>query len=131
MKSILIALFSIVFSFQCLAQQKLDKLFSETTPEQRAQLLTQKMKEKLALTEEQTPSIYDVNLKYAKKVESAYRSNGTKMQRLKNMKAVSNEKDGELKKLFTDDQYKNYLKYKEELKDAIKEKIEEKKAQGS
>lgn len=122
---LLIALFSITFSFQSKGQNKLDKLFAETTPEQRAGLLTQKMTEKLVLTDDQRSLIYDVNLTYARKVESAYTSSGTKLKRVKNMKAVSKEKDGELKKIMTEDQYKSYLKYKEELKEMIKEKVEE------
>ena len=122
----------VVFSFQSRGQNKLDKLFAETTPEQRAELLTQKMNEKLTLTDDQRPAIYDINLRYARNVESAYSSGGRKMKRLKSMKAASKEKDGELKKIMTGEQYKSYLRYKDELKDMVKEKIEEKKAnQGS
>ncbi|HEY9046444.1 MAG TPA: hypothetical protein VIN08_11135 [Ohtaekwangia sp.] len=111
------------------AQDKLDKLFSETTPEQRAQLQTDNMQEKLQLSDEQKTKVYAINLKYAQKMEDTYRAGGGKLQRLRSMKVVANEKDGELKNVLNKEQYKLYETYKDEMKENVKEKVKEKRSE--
>lgn len=111
-------------------QSKLDKLMTETTPEERAEMQTQSMTEKLSLRDDQKPKIQEINLKYAKKMEAVYNSGGGKLQRFKKMKGVSEEKDDELKKALDASQYATYEKNKEEMKSAIKEKAKEKRKNG-
>lgn len=124
---VLVALATISFSAH--AQDKLDKLYAETTAEQRAETQTARMQTKLNLREDQRSSVYDVNLKYAQKMEATYKAGGTKAQRFRNMKAVSDEKDTALKKVMDTDQFALYLKYKEELKEEMKARAKEKAAE--
>jgi Spy/CpxP family protein refolding chaperone len=120
---VLFCLIALTTSVQ--AQEKLEKLFAETTPEQRAKLQTGMMQEKLSLTEDQKTQVYDINLKYAQKLEDAYNAGGSKVKRLRNMKAVSEEKDGQLKTVLTGNQFDLYLKYKDEMREKIKENRKE------
>ena len=93
--------------------------FSQTqgnaTPEERAKRQTEMMKTQLALTPAQEPKVAAINLKYAKKMEDARKITDGEAQH----KAVTNlqsQKDNELKGVFTDSQYKEYLKKMEEMR---------------
>lgn len=107
------------------AQGKLDRLMTETTPEERAELQTENMAEMLSLTDDQKVKVEDINLRYARMMESAYRSGGGKLQRFRQMKSVSEEKDKELKKVLEPTQYATYQTHKEEMKERIKQNAKE------
>jgi len=110
------------------AQSKLDKLMTETTAEERAEIQTQNMIEKLSLREEQKSTVQEINLRYARKMESVYHAGGGKLQRFRKMKDVGGEKDVELKRVLDAAQYAAYEKNKEEMKSAMKEKAKEKRS---
>jgi hypothetical protein len=94
--------------------------------DERAQMQTEFMTEKLELTEEQVPQVLDVNLKAAKKMDEVM-SLTNKMQKFKGFRSAMMEKDEELKKILTKDQFKLYKDSKEEMKKMIKEKRKENK----
>jgi hypothetical protein len=98
---------------------------TETTPEERAQLQTDYMKESLALTSDQEIKVHDLNLKYAKKMQSVYNTPERKFQKLKSMKGVSTEKDQEMKGILNPDQYATYEKNKEEMKEKMRARAKE------
>ena len=121
---------SLVFCFAWLAipvyaQEKLEEFMNENTPEERAQMQTDYMTETLALTSAQVPTIHEVNLKYARKMQSAYNSGGGKLQKLKGMKRVGEEKDKELKSNLTEAQYALYQTNKEQMKEKIRARAKE------
>lgn len=122
----LVILGVISLSTPVLAQEKLDKLYAETTPQERAERQTANMQNKLNLREDQRSHVYDINFTYAQKMEATYKAGGSKMQRLRNMKAVATEKDAELKNVLDAGQYEIYQKYKEEMKEELKERAQEK-----
>jgi hypothetical protein len=97
---------------------------TETTPEERAELQTEYMAENLALTAEQKPAVQAINLKYAQKIDVVYKTETAKLQRFRKMKSVTEEKDRELKKALTSEQYAQYEKNKEEMWEKIKERRE-------
>ena len=107
------------------AQEKLESLMNESTPEERAQLQTDYMKENLALTPEQEPKIHDLNLKYAKKMQDAYNTTDRRFQKLKKMKSIGDEKDQELKSVLNPDQYATYEKNKELMKEKMRARAKE------
>lgn len=121
----LVLLFLMTLTTFVQAQEKLDKLFAETTAEERAQVQTEMMQEKLSLTGDQKIPVYDINLKYAHMLEDVYKAGGGKLKRLRNMKAVSKEKDGRLKTVLTENQYALYEAYKDEMIEKIKERRRE------
>jgi hypothetical protein len=85
------------------------------TPEERATMLTEMMKEQLSLTSAQEPKVKAINLKYANKMQDVRKMTDTAAQR-KLTESLNKQKDGELKTVFTADQFKNYQKLMAEFK---------------
>lgn len=100
------------------------KSISDKTPEQRAEALTAVMKSKLPLNPEQVPRVQAINLAYALKNEPVIKSDAGKRAKFKQLKALQKDKDNELEKVLTAEQFKQYQALKEELKEKIKERRE-------
>lgn len=100
---------------------------NKKTPEERAKMMTDRMKEKLVLTDAQYTPVYNIHLKYAKKNEELKQSTEDKKAKGQKFQALQTEKDKELKTVLTDEQYKKYQALKQEKKDEMKEKAKEKK----
>lgn len=100
-------------------------LLESTTPEERAQVQTELMQEKLELEDTLSASLNEINLKYAKKMEGVIKGDSSKWTKFRTAKRFDKEKDQELQDLFTKDQFKAYLKYKDQLKKDGKEKLQE------
>ena len=108
-------------------QGKFKEFMTETPPEERAQLQTDYMKETLSLSRDQESKVHGVNLKYAEKTQEAYEAPTKKNQKLKTMKHMNAQKEGELKLILSTEQYDTYERNKEAMKEKIKARIEEKK----
>lgn len=91
-----------------------------STPEERAQFQTEWMKTELALDSVQVEKVHAINLKYANKLEGIKNSSGDRRQKFQKFQKLSAEKDSELKKVVTDQQYKIYLKKKDEIRSKMK-----------
>ena len=107
-------------------QEKLNEFMTETSPEERAQMQTDYMKETLSLREDQGAKVHGVNIKYAEKMQEAYEAPTKKQQKLQTMKRINAEKEAELKLILSVDQYATYEKNKEAMKEKIKARINEK-----
>lgn len=94
--------------------------------EERAQMQTEFMTEKLTLSEEQVPQVLTINLTAAKKMDEVM-SLTDKMKKFKAFRSAMMEKDEALKDVLSKDQFKLYKKSKEEMKKMIKEKRKENK----
>ena len=109
------------------------KLYQQHQLQQMAELETKMMSAQLDLTDQQEPQVYAVNLKSTQAMmgdAAKAKSSTRKLQKLKAAKALksdSGEKDKELKKILTSDQYTKYEKNKEQMQAAMKEKMKEKK----
>jgi periplasmic protein CpxP/Spy len=81
--------------------------WANATPEQRAQLKTERMSEELSLTDEQKKKVTDLHLRIDKKME-AIRSNAalSDEQQKAEMKTIHAEKRKELKTILTEEQLK-------------------------
>lgn len=88
---------------------------AKRTPEERAKRLTGVMKDELKLNPTQETRVYDVNLTFAKKNE-ALRTVQDTAQRRKSAEANEKARDVSFRSILTADQYKSYLKLKEEMK---------------
>jgi hypothetical protein len=102
-----------------------------TTPEQRAKALTEMMKTKLALTPEQTDKVANLNLAYAKKMEPLIKGSEGPFVRMREMRQLNQAKEAELKQVLSPQQFENYLASKEEMREKIVDKIEEKSQGGA
>lgn len=103
--------------------------FKNSSPEERAELLTEWMKDELLLDSNTVKSVYAINLKYAKKNMELMNSGGSKLSKFRKFRSSSKDKDEELKRVLSRDQYEVYQKRKEELREIMKEKIKERKSQ--
>jgi hypothetical protein len=96
-------------------------------PDERAAKLTDWMKTNLQLTAEQEKPVQEINLKCAIKTEELRNTDEPRKEKFKKLKGYNEEKDQELKKLFTGEQFNLYQAKKEEVKEEFKAKAKEKK----
>ena len=93
-----------------------------TTPEDRADFQTNKMKTLLNLTDEQTAKVREINLKYAKENQEVFNSDVTKEEKKNKLRAIYEQKQNELKTVLTEEQYEKLQSEKKELKERIRER---------
>ncbi|GAB4052208.1 hypothetical protein [Spirosoma litoris] len=91
-------------------------------PEERASRQTARMKEVLKLSPEQETSVADINLKYAKQMQSVIETGGRNLKTMREAKSIMKSKDKELKGVLNKDQFEQYLTIKEEMMDKLKER---------
>jgi len=94
--------------------------------EDRAQMQTEFMTDKLELTDEQVPRVLSINLAAAKKMDQVMKMTD-RMSKFKEFRSTMMDKDEALKEVLNKDQYKKYQKSKDEMKKMIKERRKEKK----
>ena len=94
--------------------------------EERAQRLTDRMKEKLGLTEEQASKIAEINLRTAKQNDAAFGASGAdRRESLRQVRAANEQRDKEFKKILTGEQWKQYEQMREEMKEEVRAKARE------
>lgn len=91
------------------------------TPEQRAQMQNDKMKEKLALNDDQFKKVSALNLLYAQKIDPIIHNDDSRFSKYRKIKPLLEEKDEKLKAILTKDQYKQYESLKKEMMDKARE----------
>ncbi|MCD7971198.1 MAG: DUF4890 domain-containing protein [Candidatus Azobacteroides sp.] len=86
--------------------------------EDMAKKQTERMAEKLSLTNDQKAKIETINLKYAKQHEASRNSQKSEKDAMRaEMKKVKEAKDAELKAVLTDEQYTKYQQDRPEKRD--------------
>lgn len=85
--------------------------------------LTDKMKTELTLSEEQYPKVYEANLSFINKAAEAKAAGGGKISMLKKLKALDQERDGALKAVLTDAQFKSFEALKKENRSEMKKQF--------
>jgi NACalpha-BTF3-like transcription factor len=94
--------------------------------EERAQQLTDKLKEQLGLTEEQVSKVAEINLRTAKQTDAIMNSPGEgRRGRLREVRAIQEQRDTELKKILTEEQWEKYGQIKDEMKVERRARAEE------
>lgn len=89
--------------------------FGNMSPDERAKMITERMKEQLKLNADQEKKVSEINLKYAKKNQEA-RKAGNEAEVKKAMDVNNTARDGEFKKILTAEQFKTYQKMVAEMK---------------
>ncbi|PSL33288.1 hypothetical protein [Chitinophaga ginsengisoli] len=97
----------------------------DKTPQERAKFQTEIMKSKLALDSVQLEQVEAINLKYALKNEPVIKSDDSKFSKFKQLKSSQKEKEAELKKILTAEQFKQYQAFQDEMKAQLKERRKE------
>lgn len=121
MKSIKILLASLLISASAFGQ--VDK-----TPEERATVQTEKMKNELALTPEQFEKVNVINLGIIQKNEGVKTSTMTGEEKKAAYKSNEEARDSMIKGVLTDEQYKKYQVLKAEKVQMKSAKVDLKKA---
>ena len=98
------------------------KKLQDSTPEQRAKMMTEWMTSKLALNAKQVEQVSDLNLQYALKNDPILQSNEGKLSKFKKLKALQKEKSNALSQILDPGQYKKYEEIKDEMVQNIKNK---------
>lgn len=122
---IVLAVFALLFLLisQSTFAQGAGKL-KGSSAEERANFQTEWMKEKLHLDSTQVQKVKDINLKYALKNEPIMKSSDGKLTKFRQLKANQTEKEAELKRVFSKEQFKQYEELKDELQEKMKERMQ-------
>lgn len=84
-------------------------------PEQRATQQTATMTAQLSLSDAQSNKVKEINLKYANKMKDARaNANGDRDAMRGTMTAIREEQDKELQQVMTDEQWQQWVKYRDE-----------------
>ena len=121
-------IFSGIFLIFLAQDAFVQNLGMQLTPEERAQMQTEWMKENLQLSDSQLVKVEALNLEYALKMEKIKKINGN-LSKLKAARKTSDEKDEKLKKLLSEEQFQFYLDKRKELRKKAMEMAKERKEQ--
>jgi len=100
---------------------EMQNLIEEIPAEERASVQEDFLAEKLSLTPEQCEQVGQINRKYAREVDSILLSDDYRSKKVRRFKSAMTNKDRELKKVFSKEQYKMYEQIREELKQRWRE----------
>jgi len=122
MKSFYNVMLSVVILLLGTATYAQDRKMADATPEEKAQLMTEKQNEKLQFYGDQEERMYDINFKYVKEMEQIT-SQGRSRKTLMDLRDMSKRKDKEVKQVLDDDQYNTYLEMKEAMREQMRERM--------
>ncbi|MBT31933.1 MAG: hypothetical protein CMO01_19925 [Thalassobius sp.] len=124
MKSIFKILIGIIGLFLAtnVFAQDADLDLASSTPEERAQMQTDKLAEKITMDDDQKEQLYAINLKYAEEIQPVLESDQSKISKLQEIKSINKGKDEEIKEIFNEEQYAAYEEMKKEVRKDVKER---------
>jgi hypothetical protein len=118
----IVILMATLFGLHCscgYGQQSFKDL-KNAPPEKRAKFQTNLMKTKLNLDANQANKVQAINLKYAEKFQPIIKSTDSRPVKLKAAMALQKEKDKELQAVFSEEQYKEYIAFEQELRSKLR-----------
>ncbi len=96
--------------------------------QERAQRLTDKLKEKLGLSDEQVPKVAEINLRAAKSMDATAGAPGGRRGRLREVRSVQQQRDKDLKEVLTAEQWKQYEAIREEKRSEARSRMRERRS---
>ena len=112
----------LLFAADAAAAQLAD--LARSTPEQRANTQTAFMKSKLALDAAQLEKVSALNLDYAKRFDPILKGDTGRFSKLRQIRSLEAEKERELEKLISADQFETFNASKDEMRKAVTAKIQ-------
>ncbi len=100
---------------------EMQNLIEETPAEEKAPAQEDFLAKKLSLTAEQREQVGQINRKYAREVDSILLSDDYRSKKVRRFKSAMKNKDRELKKVLSKEQYEMYEKIREGMKQRLKE----------
>ncbi len=95
-----------------------------------ARKLTDRMQTELSLTGDQYTQVYSLNQTFIGQMKALQSSGGGRFSKLKKMKSLGDERDKQMKKILSDEQYQKYLKNKASNREKMKEALKDRKQNG-
>ncbi len=95
----------------------------DSTPTQRAASQTRFMKTKLNLSQDELAKIQAINREYAEKVEPVLKGSSIGLLKMRDIKAILEQKDDALRNVLSPEQFENYANAKDELKQALEQDL--------
>jgi hypothetical protein len=94
-----------------------------TTPTERAASQTRFMKTKLNLSQDAVAKVQAINQQYAEKVEPVLKGSSIGFLKMRDIKAILEQKDDSLRGVLTHEQFELYANTKDELKQAMQQDL--------
>lgn len=106
------------------AQDK--KQSPDRSPETMARKNADRMKQELNLTDDQTTKVYEINLRHQKERQAdRAKAEKERSEKLANAKNKMDQRNAELKKILTDEQYNKMIQHQQEKKDKMKKNMKD------
>ncbi|MFY0254184.1 hypothetical protein ACDQ55_09545 [Chitinophaga sp. 30R24] len=96
-----------------------------------AKTMTDSMKSKLSLSDDQYSKVYNINQQFSDDMSKVKTDNGDKTAKREQARKAYEQRDAELKKVLTDDQYKMYKNHEMKMKKRMDEHRQKKAASTS
>lgn len=100
---------------------EMQNLMEEIPAEEKAPVQEDFLAKKLSLTAEQREQVGQINRKYAREVDSILLSDDYRSKKVRRFNSAMKNKDRELKKVLSKEQYQMYEKIREEMKQRLRE----------
>jgi hypothetical protein len=95
----------------------------QSSPEQRAAIQTQFMKERLNLPAGVLAKVQAINLKYARQMDPVLKGSDGKLAKMQKARGIMGAKDDELKAILSPDQFEAYDDAKDDIKAALESRL--------
>jgi len=94
-----------------------------STPTERAASQTRFMKTKLSLSQNELTKIQQINQEYAEKIEPVLKGSSIGFFKMRDIRAILEQKDDTLHSVLTPEQFDVYTNAKDELKQALRQDL--------
>jgi len=94
-----------------------------STPIERAASQTRFMKTKLSLSQDEVSKIQQINREYAEKIEPVLKGSDIGLLKMRDIKAILEQKNNALRNVLTSEQFDVYENTKNELKQAFQQDL--------
>lgn len=109
-------------TYEAMRKEQQEKL-SQAAAEKISENLTATMQDTLKLSNDVATKAYDINVRSLKTVLMSMMDDEQRgMEKLRSLKEATEKRNEEMKKIFTKEQYQQYMKMNEENKEKMKEK---------
>ena len=95
----------------------------KSTPTERAASQTRFMKTKLNLSQDEVTKIQQINQEYAEKIEPVLKGSSIGFLKMRDIKAILEQKDDSLRSVLTPEQFDVYTNAKDELKQVLQQDL--------
>lgn len=94
-----------------------------STPTERAASQTRFMQKKLNISQDEVAKIREINQEYAEKIEPVLKGSSIGFFKMRDIKAILEQKDDTLRSVLTPEQFDVYTNAKDELKQALRQDL--------